>query len=896
MVFCTQFGFASDIHFHEVKAKALSEQDLVFSLDEIPEHLLSELESGSNTLSLDFSNNLSFNLELRQYSLIADNFQLRTASTDGITDYPLSTAQTFRGKVVNDPESHVCLTIGSDYLAGRIVTGSGEQYFLETNTTTIKASGVECGLRIYQVNADDETYINLENDIGIADLTELMSITQPVSNTTYSRDVLYEAEIALVADYYAYSKAGSVALIADELLNILNITDAYYNQVNLTYQLVEMFVFTTPDMEPWPDSNDAGVLLDAFDSWVGNGGLLNWHDLATFWTGRPVGYSYAWLNSIGTYRRHHLVEFWDTGYSRWLGNFQTHESGHNWGAVHVAEDPRWIMSPLIYDGVIDWNASTTAAFPGFINAAIDYLVPADSVTTPVYLSYQPQVINDDNQNGGSDPGENFELHLSVVNVGDAPGNNVVVELSVSGTNSNYISVHTSADTIPLLTPMITDFSQHQLSVADDIPIPSLINLNYLISDGTVEAAATYQLEVGQVPVYGFSVGGVNDNGNGNSKFDPGEQIELLMEVSNLGEVTGHNISITLQPQGINGSFIQNLTSPQTIIDMDAETTIQVSFNFDIAANFPVGGELDLMIAVSDSFSHNLRLRSFTVGNPSGHYLWEDFEYYGTGPIGNGWAVQQSSGLTTVTTPDSIEVHDEDNGNWNSDPWRGHRALYSGENWSGSGPGEVRIITPIIDLQNATEPLLNFYEIRGWDNYWPNLKQQHQIIIEVATDSSGPWITLETIDYSENNFMTWQSVNEIDLSGYVGQQVFLSFFTDTHHYYWRLDNVSVAESGYSSNHEEPIPLTFSLSQNYPNPFNSATTIEYSLVYPARVLLAVYDITGRQISELVNGIRAANNYRIHWDGQNNDGLPAGAGVYFCRIQIGNTERTIKMLLLK
>ena len=41
----------------------------------------------------------------------------------------------------------------------------------------------------------------------------------------------------------------------------------------------------------------------------------------------------------------------------------------------------------------------------------------------------------------------------------------------------------------------------------------------------------------------------------------------------------------------------------------------------------------------------------------------------------------------------------------------------------------------------------------------------------------------------------------------------------------------------------LPRAVSLVQNYPNPFNGATTIEYALRSASRVVLEVYDLTGR-----------------------------------------------------
>jgi len=84
--------------------------------------------------------------------------------------------------------------------------------------------------------------------------------------------------------------------------------------------------------------------------------------------------------------------------------------------------------------------------------------------------------------------------------------------------------------------------------------------------------------------------------------------------------------------------------------------------------------------------------------------------------------------------------------------------------------------------------------------------------------------------------------------------------------------------------------------YPNPFNPNATIEYSLVEKGRVRLAIYDVTGRLVRTLVNGVRSAGDQRVIWDGKNDRGSFAGSGVYVYQLEAGSTSLTGKMSLLK
>jgi hypothetical protein len=104
-------------------------------------------------------------------------------------------------------------------------------------------------------------------------------------------------------------------------------------------------------------------------------------------------------------------------------------------------------------------------------------------------------------------------------------------------------------------------------------------------------------------------------------------------------------------------------------------------------------------------------------------------------------------------------------------------------------------------------------------------------------------------------------------------------------------------------DEIFPTTFHLAQNYPNPFNPATTICYGLPAAVPVQLTIYDVLGREITRLVQGLQQPGFYEIQWDGSDRNGRPIPSGVYFARIhvppQAGNTPgytRSVKMLLLK
>ncbi|MBD3163347.1 MAG: hypothetical protein GF346_12780 [Candidatus Eisenbacteria bacterium] len=97
-------------------------------------------------------------------------------------------------------------------------------------------------------------------------------------------------------------------------------------------------------------------------------------------------------------------------------------------------------------------------------------------------------------------------------------------------------------------------------------------------------------------------------------------------------------------------------------------------------------------------------------------------------------------------------------------------------------------------------------------------------------------------------------------------------------------------------EEEIPLRYALEQNRPNPFRPATAIRYSLPQAGPVRLEIFDVGGRLVRTLVDDPhREAGRHRVGWDGRDDAGRSARAGIYFYRLHAGPFERTCRMVRL-
>mgnify|MGYP006302955463 CR=1 FL=1 len=89
----------------------------------------------------------------------------------------------------------------------------------------------------------------------------------------------------------------------------------------------------------------------------------------------------------------------------------------------------------------------------------------------------------------------------------------------------------------------------------------------------------------------------------------------------------------------------------------------------------------------------------------------------------------------------------------------------------------------------------------------------------------------------------------------------------------------------------LPADFRLHNNFPNPFNPATRITYEIAAENFTTLIIYDLSGREISTLVNENQQPGQYQVDFQAGE-----FSSGVYFCRLTSGENTKLIKMLLMK
>lgn len=91
--------------------------------------------------------------------------------------------------------------------------------------------------------------------------------------------------------------------------------------------------------------------------------------------------------------------------------------------------------------------------------------------------------------------------------------------------------------------------------------------------------------------------------------------------------------------------------------------------------------------------------------------------------------------------------------------------------------------------------------------------------------------------------------------------------------------------------------FALHSSFPNPFETGTTLRFDLLRRGDVTLQIFDVAGRPVRTLLaNEALDQGRHDAVWDGRDEAGRLAAAGVYFYRLQSGGESSTEKIVKLR
>ena len=107
--------------------------------------------------------------------------------------------------------------------------------------------------------------------------------------------------------------------------------------------------------------------------------------------------------------------------------------------------------------------------------------------------------------------------------------------------------------------------------------------------------------------------------------------------------------------------------------------------------------------------------------------------------------------------------------------------------------------------------------------------------------------------------------------------------------------SSLDSGSPNTNMVVLPLSFALRPASPNPFRGETTIRWELPRRVPLTIVIYDVAGRRVRTLVDGVRGPGAGIETWEARTDAGDRVSAGIYFARVRAAGFATTKKIVVV-
>lgn len=175
-------------------------------------------------------------------------------------------------------------------------------------------------------------------------------------------------------------------------------------------------------------------------------------------------------------------------------------------------------------------------------------------------------------------------------------------------------------------------------------------------------------------------------------------------------------------------------------------------------------------------------------------------------------------------------------------------------------------------------MLGYYIMRNNTNDLATAQIVSPLIPAINSSQPKAYIYTDQEVTESGTYYYWLQANDLDGTIYI-----LSF-------------VSIEYNVTPGGTTPSIPLVTELNNVYPNPFNPQLFIPFSLANKSEVKIIIYNTRGQVVKDFVLGEKNAGNYRIEWDGTNNNGKAVPNGIYCIRMIAGKDYYQTKAILMK
>jgi TolB protein len=108
--------------------------------------------------------------------------------------------------------------------------------------------------------------------------------------------------------------------------------------------------------------------------------------------------------------------------------------------------------------------------------------------------------------------------------------------------------------------------------------------------------------------------------------------------------------------------------------------------------------------------------------------------------------------------------------------------------------------------------------------------------------------------------------------------------------WKPDSSATTEAGPPGTHQKGVRLIGAV----PNPFVGSSVVSFSVDRPRWIRITLYDVTGRRIASLADGVFGAGTHSVSWGGQDDHGRHTAPGSYLARLESEGRIETAKIVV--
>lgn len=509
-----------------------------------------------------------------------------------------------------------------------------------------------------------------------------------------------------------------------------------------------------------------------------------------------------------------------------------------------------------------------------------------------YLALGPVVVDDDgeglssgNGDGAVGPGETIELWLSLRNEGPLAATGVGGVLRSASAEAAVLDSTAGWDDLPAGasgTSLAAFRIAFSAPLADGQEIPLALHL----TDDAGPSVVEFSLRAAE-PVLAYWRYRLDDvsAGNGNGVPDPGEVLDVRVQLANRGARDAVGVSATATSGSAHLSLVFD-TGTAAAVPAGGQSELGPALRVAVSPDAVDGEDLPVALAVTEGggaatqTGFVLRVGSFFLDQMESDTGWSLRDQADEAHTGR-WVRADPIGTASGANP----VQPEDD----HTPGAGTRCFVTENGWPGMTAsdadvdgGAATLTSPVFDLTGVAQPRATYW--RWYTNNLGSNPSSDVWVAQVSADGGGSWVDLERTTASANS---WQQ-RSFPLASYIvpsSQVVFRFIASDAGGgslVEAALDDFEI--EGEVTPVDVPGAVTaggLRLEPPRPNPAGGEAALAFHLPVAGRAILQVFGVDGRLVRTLVDGELPAGPHRVAWDGTGDGGRTAPAGVYFCRL---------------